>query len=1426
MNQLEATVAQLVEELRGLVASELLASFARISGLTDAQVATLVERLRALLAEISALVPATVAREQFLHPEPGRVSGARWNGSVLFADLSGFTALSGQLSALGKQGAEEVSAIISALFVALIEEVQRYAGVPLKFGGDALTAFFDAASLGDLHAGLAARAARSMQQRMASFVDLRTPAGTFTLRLRIGVHSGEVFAAQIGDASHIELVVTGHDINRVALAQEIAEPGEVVVSAETLALAPGLAAEERRAGFFAIADAPDISPPTGALRLEWPNGAGDIGEAIDLARCLVALRPYLPHALPRRFLTPATSPAEAGEFRPVTVLFANFADFSHALDGLAGHHQLAADLINAYYRRAQQIVHRYGGIVNKVDIYTHGDKLMALFGAPTAHEDDPERAIRCAIELQRALADANAEIGALLATAGAPAMSFAFSQKIGINTGAVFAGQVGSRRRFEYTVMGQPVNIAARLMSAAPAGSIVVSPATRRAVESRFAFRDLPPVILKGIAEPVPLAEPIRPLESGQHHRHGIERAPLVGRAPELAQLVECAARALGGVGQLVTIIGEAGIGKTRIVEELVQQLVVGEPAASVPPFLLFGGECQSYDQTTPYAAIRPLLAQVLRLPLGTITLAAVERRVLDLAPELVRFAPLLGAIIGAQFADTSLTTALGPQQRHDRAVELVEALLLGEATLQPLVVVIDDIHWADASSLDIITRLARRVGEAPLLLLLLYRATPPIASPWQTLPNLTTIRLGEMSAAASLHLLYELLSEPPEPALTIVVERAQGNPFYLEEVVRGLVESGTLVRSEAGRWQLTRALDDATIPPSIEGVITARLDRLDDQSRDIVQVASVIGRRFGFHVLDGVLARRPELRTVLSQLVSDDLVAPESAVGTEQLLREFLFRHALTRDVAYESVLYARRRELHRRVARQIAFVHKDRIEEQLALLAGHYLLAEEWDRAFDFHLRAGLQAQERFANREAIALLGRALQLAEHPPESFRPELRPDAPTIAAELHERLGTIHTLLGEYDAALEQFAAALSHTEDRQARLRLHYLTARVYERRAAFELAFEWVERSLAIADDASSEDVAQCLLLGAGLHRRKGRYQQSLEWGERARAMAESIGSIRYQADADMLLGGTIANLGDSARAVTFIRRSLELYGQLQNLPRLADAHNDLATLLWPLGQLDDARRELEVAAQIKAMVGDVYGQGMVACNLGELLRTQGHVDAAIPQYQRAIAIFEQLDSPYMRGVAEMNLGAASIVRGDLSYAETHLSRASALFERAGAEEFLPELERYWAELALQRGDLAAAHAACGRSLDHANRLEARGEAGMTRRILALTLVALGQPAAAWAEIERSIALLREADSRLDLARALIVQADLAPDHGQRMVGQCALHEAIDQIHRAGALYLLDAATAVAARHGYAPGEPDGSIVCSATLDADPRS
>ncbi len=1335
--------------------------------------ASLAETLRSRLATYASFVPSRILQAQLADPKPGRISGAFWEGSLLFADLSGFTKLSEHLSGLGRQGSEEISAVISYLFENLIAEIYAHQGMLLKFGGDALTAFFDSASLGSLDAAAAAAAALAMQRRMARFANLQTRVGTFTLSLRVGVHSGRVFAAEVGDSEHIELVVTGPEVNRVALAQEIAEPGQVVISDQTAMRVPAVTLRGKGQGFHLLEDLPAPELPSTMPSPLDRSGPDDMATLVRLAEQLAALRPYLVHGLPNRFLEPETH--TLGEFRPVSVLFANLHDFSALLGHLQERPDTAAAIFNAYYRRAQTVVHHYEGIVNKVDMYTHGDKLMALFGAPSAHEDDPTRAVRCALDLRGALDEANAEIAALLqALPRPPALEGPgpLFQKIGLNTGTVFAGRVGGAVRYEYTVMGSQVNLAARLMAAANDGEVFISPSTRTAVASQFELVDGSSLRLKGIAQPVIPARVLglaRGVSQPQREDLPVHfgHTPLIGRDAELEALFEASGAALHGQGRVLSLIGEAGAGKSRLAEELLQRLIVASVArdtAGVPTFTILLSECQSYEQRTPYAALRGPLRSLLSL--GPQSLDGPElaehlvARVTQLAPDLERFTPLLGDALGINLTDSPLTRSLSLEQRRDRLQELVIALIAGLATQDPLLLLVEDAHWADLPSQELLARLAEAAPGLPLLLVVTYRSEPPIAAPWQDQAQNLTLRLNELGAEESATLLTALLGGTPPPAILPLLERTQGNPFFIQELVRALIANQVLCHDSAEGWRLARRLDEVELPKSIEGLLMARLDRLDESYQELVQVASVIGRRFQRPVVEGLYGRPERLDESLQRLIGFELIQAEQL---ERFLA-YLFRHALLRDVAYEGILYARRRVLHGRVARRIEELSQDHLEDQLAVLAWHYLQAEEFMPALHYHLHAAEQAVSRFANRDALALYATALSITRHLEGAAEPEpgwLQGQCRNI----HEQSGQLRLLLGEYDDAEAHFREALSLARpDEELWLRLHRLLASVEERRSRYEAAFTWLNSGMATAAADLHAEQARCYLLGAGLYYRQGLYQQALEWANQGLGLAEQVGSQADQAHALKLIGNINRDQGELPQAISYLERACTAYEGL-NLPGgLCDTLNDLGMLYLRLGRWIATVDSYEQSLQISESIGDVQAVARTSNNLAVVLVGRNQLERAAELYQLSSTMFGRIGSTLGVVVTTANRGEVLLLQGRSAEALPLLIEAITICEQIGARSFLSEFLRMAAEAALAYGDREAARSYAQRSLAFANELGMTPEAAIAHRILGQVALAEDNLELAQRELEQSLAALAHLDNRYELGKTRYQQARLA--------------------------------------------------------------
>ncbi|MBM7841798.1 tetratricopeptide repeat protein [Herpetosiphon giganteus] len=1268
--------------------------------------------------------------------------GEHWTGSLLFADLSGFTALSESLTRLGKEGAEQVTSIINRLFDQLVADIEAHGGALIKFGGDAVTAFFDQTKLGVQHALFAAHAAQAMQTSMASLGKIQIRAGQFNLTLRIGVHSGEAFAALLGDQQHAELMLTGIAVNLVARAQELARPGEVVCSKDTMRLL-GLPADPNTP-FTALTTTLEHPPYQAESNVTAIAQPVTLERVQALATIYHGLKGLLPQRMSEEQLL-SNAASKSGEIRLVTIVFAHIAPFSTIVELCDA--ASATLLLNHYYQRMQQIVNHYGGVVNKLDMAADGDKLLAIFGAPVANENDTELAVRAGLDMQSAMNEINALIQQH--DLRLPLLD----QQIGINQGHVFAGIVGSETRREYTVMGDPVNTAVRLMSVCRYGEVLASPAVKRLTSHAFAYESLPALALKGKSEPI---EPAR-VDRAYNVRRETMRADLVGRVQELDQLAAISIQALQGQGQIINIFGEAGIGKSRLLEELLSRLSLAsfDPNLNVPEFMPITIECQLYEQTTPFASASEMLRQVLRLNSSLTSerlIQIISQRVSKLAPELERFLPLLSDILHVSLAENELTQALAPEQRHDQTIELVVALIVASANATPLVILWDDVHWIDASSRQLLERLTKHAEQAPIALLVGSRTKGLSAMNW---PEQTiTLELSELSMPESEALASAIIGNAPLPAALLERWRRsderffnpQGNPFFIEEMMRSLIQQGVIVETSDG-WDLRGELD--SLPTTIEGVITARLDRLDTRIRETVQVASVVGRRFELTILRGI-TNDDDLVNQMDRLTNADVVLPDHIAAD----LAYLFKHTLTRDVAYEGILYARRRELHRRVAARIQEVYRQNLLDVLPILARHYARAEDWHEAVRYYREAGITAQKRYFNAEACAHYRDALELL---PNLGKPEH-----SLAQELTERLGYVLLQAGDYAEALPILAQAQTqlrqssvYSHSREARILRHITT--IYERQGEYELAFEQLQQALALLGEQQSVERVRALLLGSGLHQRQGRYHETIAWAEQALALAEELGLQAEQARAYLLMGSAHRVLGDRPLAIRLLTQSIELYEQTSEISRLADAYNNTATAYSDIGQWEPSIQLYLKAYQIKDSINDRYGQALVSLNLGELYRKTGQFEQALNTFEQSLKLWNKLKSFLGAAITTMNIGNTCLAQANFHAAESYLDQSRAIFDEINVSSFLSELYRIYAELFYRQAAYSRALDYCEFSLSQAQQRSAKADEGLAELWRSRVLQQLQQPTLALEAGQQALTILSQCTNKEDIRSCL---------------------------------------------------------------------
>ena len=783
-------------------------------------------------------------------------------------------------------------------------------------------------------------------------------------------------------------------------------------------------------------------------------------------------------------LAPAVPPvrvkrsAAREERRPVTVLFAEVA----APAGLAGTLGLEAlrDLVGGSLATVIAQVEAFGGTVTSVS----GRGLQAMFGAPEAHEDDPERAVRAAYRAVSATAAAATAVGASAAEAAE-----ALGLRIGVESGPAVVGPIGDGARVEYAAFGDAVSVAAALQSAARPGSILVGPATRAATAHLFSWGPAEEVTLTADAKPMAAAYLDAPLARAADRRPRLGgQAPLAGRRTELRMLDVALREAVAGRGHVVALTGEPGIGKTRLVQESRKRFIAWVGAGSGRRPLWLEGRCASYASATPYGLYRQLIASWIGVALDEpparirAALAAALTRLLGNTNLLTPLASLIGLPERAPEATPGRTS---PEEVQRQVFAAVRTLVARFAAVAPTVLVLEDLHWADPTSLRLTAELAELAKDRPLLLIATSRAGP--SAPPHALPPAREIRLRPLGADAAEALATSLLGKVGPQVLAAALASADGNPLFLEERLAEMLEAGTLVEDQ-GTWRL-REPATPPLPQLLERLVRSREDRLSPPAVDAIRAAAVLGTRFTAGLLAAMLGTTPDrLAPVLTELTASDLVH-----HAENSRTAFLFRHALIQEATYLALLRAERRDLHARAARAIEAAAAGRLPEVAAILGRHYAIAENADRAVHFLELAGDHATDAFANDEAVASFREALAVTERAGDELA--------AAAVQLNAKLANVLWRTARRDEARDAFHAALrlasagprpldpvlrAHLHTRLGRLEMH--EKRHAEAAAAFDAAQALLGANAGRADstdDAATDQWLELMIDGwASMH------------------------------------------------------------------------------------------------------------------------------------------------------------------------------------------------------------------------------------------------------------------------------------------------------------------------------------------------------
>ena len=993
---------------------------------------------------------------------------------------------------------------------------------------------------------------------------------------------------------------------------------------------------------------------------------------------------YIPKEMLAKLESARDGGGMQGERRIVTVLFCDVKGSTAMAEGLDPEEW--AEIMDDAFDYLIAPIYRYEGTLARL----MGDAILAFFGAPIAHEDDPQRAILAGLDIVKDIAPFCERISR--------EHDLDFNVRVGINTGTVVVGEIGSDMAVEYTAMGDGVNLAARMEQTAEPGTVQISGDTHKLVAPLFDFESLGQIEIKGKGEPVAAYQVIGPKEDPGRLR-GIEGldAPLIGRGGEFDKMKHAIDEVRQGRGGIVCLIGEAGLGKSRLIEESRAEWEKrGDSGAT-----WFESRGISYDTTRPYGLFQSRVRQILGVDEGDppeVVRRKVAKSLEGLPPDRLALCTTAAEMVLGARAESD-ESQLPAESLKQELFENLSNAWREMASHQPFVLVFDDLHWADSSSMELLLHIFRLTEEVPILFLCAFRPDREVPG-WQAkgaaetdYPHrYTEIALSPLSEEDSDVLVDNLLtiSDLPLQLRRLILQKSDGNPFFVEEVVRTLIDSEAVVRDQSGmHWQAATKVDDITIPDNLQALLVSRFDRLEEEVRRTLQLASVIGRSFYHRVLNFVSDTNNVLDKQLSTLQRVELIREEGRVPELQ----YMFRHELTRDAAYNSILHRSRRQFHHQVGEAIEELFSDRLEEEAHRLAHHFYEAKEDERALKYYTMAGDAAARLYANAEAADHYACALDVARRGEEKSE---------ILTRLYLDRGRALELSRDYDKVVDNYDEMLTLArEGDDRRMELETLIAQ-----AIFYSKFnpkhdparckDMAEEALRLGRELGNREAeARALWILLMLNSRIGRNQEAVTYGEGSLAIARELGLSEQLAYTLNDIYQPYLAVAQPEKARAALEEARHLWRELDNKPLLANVLTNSGMFEYLSGNFEVALGFLEESTAISKSINNPWGQAFSVSIKATLMVEYEDPDEVIRLTQEAIVYSKQagLVPPQVYGRAGLGWTYARL--GDIKRGFELVNLAHEV-----AKESFPVGQPYTlavlARLHILSGDLDAAEAA----------------------------------------------------------------------------------------------------------------------------------
>lgn len=1181
------------------------------------------------LARLAPYVPSAVLRKLARGGDGALAPVERVRGSVLLLDIAGFTPIVSTLTSLGPRGIDTLQRLLTACYTEMIEVVQAWGGDVYQFAGDSILTLFETTP-GEPDEQVVRRAVAcglGIQRRMARFSNIEVQGYRFSVSARIGLGHGDCHRLLLGSAEqwrHPALV--GVPLERAVMAEKRATVGEVVAGPEVWSQLGGeWAGSEVREGFFRLES---VREPKGWRPVrEQPRGPEEA--RLWAEACARLINPTL--------LKKVASEHQdfTADSRDITAFFLRF-----TLREPGAAPSVLVDQLDRLYTLVQSEAATHGGVLLMTDFTDKGHVLYVLFGAPTAQPNKEVLACRLACRLLREK----------------EALPFVDLMQMGIATGPAYCGDLGSPARKGYSTLGEAVNMAARLMTFGRDTAIYVDANTERRLQQGFVTSLYENATLKGVARPVPIYR----IQSEARQVGSTlvrSRGQIVGRQAELERLRQAVRASVEGAGQVCLVSGEAGIGKSRITSALVEE------AEALGARALYG-VCYSYEMFTPFFPWKEVLVQLFGVVEGEAREAVLEKLysgLETLEDGGFEWVAVLAGILGLQVEEDARTRAMDARRKNQRVFQIVFRLLERQAREAPVLLVFEDLHWADNISLDLLEYVATRL--APLRVTLLANTRPGEALRGLAgLPNFHLLELTSLGDEDSRALLrMHLRLDPPNLTLEeLLLSKVQGNPFFIESIVQGLVEQGQLAMGADGRMALQRSLQSIRLPDSIQDVVLSRIDRLPELEQMVVKVASVIGRIFTLEAVRALLPSSVEpgrMRAALASLTSLGLTLLEMEEPFT-----CLFKHIVIRDVAYNTLLVGAREELHRKLARYLEAKAGGNKAGSAGIIAFHYLAGNDDLKGLEYTLLAARNAKAQYANEDAVHHYNRALEVLSTTQALPEQEHLPLIRQVMRELAE------TLLqeGNYQDALHMFEQCLAEDNSREEQALVRVGMGRAYQEKGESARAIAELERALKLMGRSAPRSRVELVLRIAG---RLGLYLLGRAWPWVWRPIRPdrlslylkqlttliSLIKIYYFVDIQKMAWATLVVYGMAERSRSDYGRSL--------------ASGYTATLYFGAGLLGGSEPFAQRALEHAQRAQDPVAEGLSLSRLAICCLFRNELPRSLELMQQSVSVLQQVGERWEMQLCLMILATGRFLSSQFAEAERTYAQMGALGKELNA-------------------------------------------------------------------------------------------------------------------------------------------------------------